>query len=103
MACGKSRGRCGLYFALAGRKQELQERPDALGPRCFVVLAAFCALVVQVVTLSPALLHEYVSELFNLMHDARAFACADIEPDPRARLNDGSLRKSVHHVLVPPD
>src|SRR6266567_4006071 len=34
--------------------------------------------------------------------DARALARADVEPNPRARLNDGGLGKAMNYAVVPP-
>src|SRR5580692_1943765 len=95
--------RCGLYFGLAGRIQELKKRTDAPGPSGFVVLAAFDALVVQVLAELPALLQEHVAKLFDVLHDARTFARADVQPDTRARTDVRSCREAMHHLLVPPN
>src|ERR1700675_3386543 len=110
MLCGRSengseqpRDRCGLYFGLAGRIQELQKGTDAPSPGGFVVLAAFDALVVQVLAELPAFLQEHVAKLFNVLHDARAFACADVQPDTRARMDVRSCCEAMHDLLVPPN
>ena len=93
----------GLYFALASRKQKLQKRAHAPGPGCFVVFAAFDALVVQIVAEMPAFLQEHIAKLFDIVDDARAFPRADVEPDARARVDVSSFRETMHHLLVPPN
>ena len=64
---------------------------------------AFDALVAQVLPELPAFGEEHVTEFLHLAHDARAFARADVEPHPRARLNDGGLGKAMNYAVVPPD
>jgi hypothetical protein len=56
----------------------LQKGTDALGPSGFVVLAAFDALVVQVAAELPTFLQKHVAKSFDVLDDARAFACADV-------------------------
>ncbi len=56
----------------------MQKRTDPLGPSRFVVLAAFHALVVQVAAELPAFLQEHIAELFDILHDARAFPRANV-------------------------
>src|SRR5580700_413649 len=97
------RDRCGLYFGLAGRIQELQKGTDTLGPSGFVVLAAFDALVMQVAAELPAFLQKHVAKLFDVLDYARAFACADVQPDARARIHVSSSCETMHDLLVPPD
>src|SRR5580692_2086419 len=89
------RDRCGLYFGLTDRIQELQERRDSLRPGGFVVLGAFHALVMQVAAELPSFLQEYVAKLFDVLDDARAFACANVEPDHGARIYICSLREAM--------
>src|SRR6266481_869256 len=93
----------GLYSGFACGIQKLQKRADALRPSYFVVLGAFHALVMQIALELPAFFKEHVAEFLDFLHDARAFARADIEPDARARLHGRCFRKTVDHVLVPPD
>src|SRR6266849_5934409 len=93
----------GLYSGFARRIQKLQERADALRPGCFVVLRAFDAFEVQVALQLPALFEEHIAKFFDLLHDARAFARADVEPDSRTRLDGCCPGKSMNDVLVPPD
>ncbi len=81
------RGRCGLYFGLPSGIQESKEWTDALGPSRFVVLAAFHTLVVQVLAELPAFLQEHVAKLLNVLDDARAFPCADVQPDTGVRMD----------------
>src|SRR5216684_1064179 len=95
-------GERGLYSGLAHRIQELQKGSDTLRPRGFVVFRAFDALVVQVPLELPAFGEKHVTEFLHLAHDARAFARADVEPNPRARLNDGGLGKAMNYAVVPP-
>src|ERR1700694_3611318 len=93
----------GFYSALERGKQELQKRPDAPRPSRFVVLRAIDTLVVQVAAWLPAFFEEHVTELFDVLHDARAFACADVQPDARAGLDGCCVGKTVDDELVPPD
>src|SRR6266705_3511987 len=95
-------GERGLYSGLAPRIQELQKGSDTLRPRGFVVFRAFDALVAQVLPELPAFGEEHVTEFLHLAPDARAFARADVEPNPRARLNDGGLGKAMNYAVVPP-
>src|SRR6266851_5587391 len=95
-------GERGLYSGLAPRIQELQKGSDTLRPGGFVVFRAFDALVVQVPLELPAFGEKHVTEFVHLTHDARAFARADVEPNPRARLNDGGLGKAMNYAVVPP-
>ena len=81
----------------------MQKGSDTLRPRGFVVFRAFDALVVQVPPELPAFGEEHVTEFLHVAHDARAFARADVEPNPRARLNDGGLGKAMNYAVVPPD
>src|SRR5580700_2271067 len=97
------RDRCGLYFGPAGRIQELQKGTDTLGPSGFVVLAAFDALVVQVAAELPTFLQKQVAKLFDVLDDARALACADVQPDRRTRIHDSSRCEAMHDLVVPPD
>lgn len=80
----------------------MQERPDSLGPGSFVVFRAFDALVVQFVLEAPAFFEEYVAEIFDFMHNARAFARADVQPDARARLDIHGLNETMNDELIPP-
>src|SRR5207253_2598330 len=89
--------------ALVRGKQKLQKRADALRPGGFVVLGAFDALVVQAVTELPAFFEEHVAEFLDFLHDARAFARSDVQPDVRAGLYDCHFRETVDDVLVPPN
>src|SRR5229473_1965910 len=93
----------GLYSGLARGIQELQKRSDALRPSRFVVLRAFDALVVQVAPKAPAFFEEHVTELLDVLHDARAFARTNVQPDARAGLHDRGLSKTVDDEMVPPD
>src|SRR6266446_3601869 len=93
----------GLYSGLARGVQKLQKRPDALGPGRLVVLGAFDSFVVQVAIKFPAFFEEHVTEFLDFVHDARAFARADVQPDARAAFHNRSVCKTVDHVLVPPD
>src|SRR5229473_8301922 len=93
----------GLYSGLARGIQELQKRADTLRPSRFVVLGAFDALVMQVVPLPPAFFSKHVTELLDVLHDAPAFASADIQPDARAGLDGCCPGKTVDDELVPPD
>ena len=81
----------------------MQERADALRPGRFVVLGAFDALIVQAVTELPAFFEEHIAEFLDFLHDARAFARANVQPNARAGLDDGCPGKSMNDVLVPPD
>src|SRR5712692_10274497 len=92
----------GLYSGLAGGIQKLQKRRDALRPGHFIVLRAFDALVVQVALQLPAFFKEHVTEPLNFLHDARAFARADIQPDARAGRHDRGLSKTMDNELIPP-
>ncbi len=80
----------------------MQKWSDTLRPRGFVVFRAFDALVAQVPPGLPAFGEEHVTEFLHLAHDARALARADVEPNPRARLNDGGLGKAMNYAVVPP-
>src|SRR5258708_9430210 len=93
----------GLYSGLARGIQELQKRSDALRPSRFVVLRAFDALVVQVAPKAPAFFEEHVTELLDVLHDARAFARTNVQPDARAGLHDLGLSETQDDELVPPD
>src|ERR1700723_3010481 len=94
--------RCGLYFGLAGRIQELQKGTDALGPSGFVVLAAFDALVVQVLAELPAFLQEHLTKLFDVLSKAPPFAYPNVQPDAGARTAVRSRREAMHDLVVPP-
>src|SRR5882672_2522012 len=93
----------GLYSGLARGIQELQKRSDALRPSRFVVLRAIDTLVVQIAAWLPAFFEEHVTELLDVLHDARAFACADVQPDARAGLDGCCPGKTVDDELIPPD
>src|ERR1700687_3964234 len=80
-----------------------QNRPDAPRPSRFFVLRAIDTLVVQVAAWLPAFFEEHVTELFDVLHDARAFACVDVQPDARAGLDGCRPGKTVDDELVPPD
>ena len=67
------------------------------------MLGALDALVVQVFPELPAFFEKHVTELLNVLHDARAFACADIQPDARTGLDGCGPGKTVDDLLVPPD
>ena len=66
---------------LAGGKEKFEERADAFGPGGFVVFGAFDALVMEIPADSPAFVEERVAEAFHVVHDTRALAGADIQPD----------------------
>src|SRR5580700_9448575 len=100
---GLARDRCGLYFGLPGRIQKLKEWTDPLGPSGFVVFGAFDALVVQVAAELPAFLQKHVAKLLHVLHDPRAFARADVEPDHGKWIYVGGLCETMHYALVPPD
>ena len=51
------------------------------------MFAALDALVVEVVAERPAFLDEDVAELLDVGDDARAFFCADVEPDCGMRVD----------------
>src|ERR1700687_2343008 len=93
----------GLYSGLARGIQELQKRSDAPRPSRFVVLRAIDTLVVQVAAWLPAFFEEHVAELLDIVHDARAFACTDVQPDARAGLDSCCPGKTVDDELIPPD
>src|SRR5260370_21901794 len=93
----------GLYSGIARVIQELQKRSDALRPSRFVVLRVFDAVAVQVVPSPPAFFEEHVAEFLDVLHDARVFASANVQPDARAGLHDRGLSKTVDDELVPPD
>src|SRR5271168_3551417 len=99
----QARDRCGLYFGLANRIQKLQKWTDPLGPRGLVVLGAFDALIGKIAAELPPFLQEHIAELFNILDDARAFACADVEPNAGARIHICSLREAMHDALIPPN
>src|SRR5216683_4306116 len=100
---GSKRVERGLYSGLARGIQELQKGAGALGPGGFVVFGAFDALVVQVALELPAFFEEHVAKFFDFLHDARAFARADVQPDAGARLDGGCPSEAMNDVLVPPD
>src|SRR5260370_1995125 len=99
---GKRRVERGLSSGLARGIKKLEERADALRPGSFVVLRAFDDLVMQILSELPAFCEKHVAEFFDLRHDARTFARADIQPDARARLDHCSARKAVNYLVVPP-
>src|SRR5437660_9492977 len=88
---------------LGGWVQKLEERPHALGPGRFVVFGAFDALVMQVLAEPPAFLHQRVAQHFYVVHNARAFARADVEPDVRARFRHAGMCETDYDAMVPPN
>ena len=80
----------------------MQKWVNALGPGGFIVLGAFDALVLKVLAEPPAFLQKDVAKLFHFMNDARAFLCADVEPDARAGLDRNILRETMNEELIPP-
>src|SRR5216683_7909829 len=93
----------GLYCGLVRGKQKLQERSDARCPGRFVVLGAFDALVVKVCAQAPAFLQENVAELLDLMNDAWAFSCADVEPNAGTELHGRGGGETMNDALIPPN
>src|ERR1700733_8825626 len=73
----------GLYCALAGGKEKLQERSDTLGPSCFVMLGAGNHFESQIAALVPAFFNQDVTEAPNVFGAAAAFFGAHVEPDSR--------------------
>src|SRR5882672_182674 len=88
---------------LSSRKQKLEEGAHALSPRGFIVFRALDALVIKVVTELPAFVEERVAQHFHVIHNARAFARANVEPDARARFGHAGLRESHDDAVIPPD
>jgi hypothetical protein len=81
----------------------LQEWTNALGPGGFVVLSAFDALVVKVLAHLPPILQEEVAKLFDIVNDARAFLCTDVEPNARAGLDGRTRCEAMNYALIPPN
>src|SRR5579864_1553095 len=93
----------GLYSAGASGIQKSQKRADAFGPESFAVLSAFDALVVQIVLEPPAFFEKQVTKSFDILHDARSFARADVQPNARLRFDTHRLHETVDDELVPPN
>src|SRR3984893_684946 len=93
----------GLYCGLGRGIQELQKWADAAGPGGFVVPGAFDALVMEVPAELPAFLQKDVAKFLDIMNDARAFLCPDVEPNARARLGGGGRCPTKHCALTPPN
>jgi hypothetical protein len=85
------------------RIQEFEYAADALRPGPLVVFAAFDALVVKVVAERPTLLDENIAELLDVGDDARAFFCADVEPDGGMRIDARGCGEAIDDALIPPD
>jgi len=66
------------------------------------VLGAFDALVVQIAVEPPTFFEKDVTELLDVLNDARAFARADVEPNARARFDGCSPGEAMNDALVPP-
>src|SRR5579863_5719191 len=67
------------------------------------MFGAFHAGVVEILTQTPAFLEQNITELLDVLHDARPFASAGIEPDARAGKDARRFREASDHALVPPD
>ena len=81
----------------------MQERANTLGPGGFIVFGAFDAFVMQILVEPPAFADENVAETFDVVHNARAFARANVEPDARKGFHSCRGSKPQDHALVPPD
>src|ERR1700730_13965034 len=97
---GKYRAR--IIQRLPRRIQKLEKGTDALRPGGFIMLRAFDALVVQVLSELPAFFEKHVTKFLYVLHDALALACADVQPDAWSRLNCSRLSETVNDKLVPP-
>src|SRR6267378_2110319 len=97
---GKTRAR--IIQRLTRGIQKLEKWADPLCPGCFVVLGALDAFVAQVDAEPPAFFEKHVAESLDFVHDALAFARADVQPDARVRLDGIRLSKTVNSELVPP-
>src|SRR2546423_10434312 len=91
----------GLYSRRRGI-QELQEWSNTFGPGGFVVLGALDTLVLQIVAEAPTFFQKHVAKALDVLHDARPFAGADVEPNSRTRLRIGVGCKTADASLVPP-
>src|ERR1700739_2020909 len=100
---GRSNSRRTNRKGLACGEEELQERADALGPGGLVMLRAFHAFVMQIAPKLPAFFEQYVAEPFHILHNARPFACADVQPEAWPGLHRSARRKAQDHAFVPPD
>src|SRR5439155_7632565 len=66
------------------------------------MLRTFDSVVMQVLFEPPAFLKQQVAKALDLLHDARSFPRANVEPNPRATLYLRSLDKTADEQLVPP-
>jgi len=74
-----------------------------LSPGSFVVLGTFNALVVEILSGLPAFADEHVAEALHILHDARSFARADIQPDAREGLHGRRGSESQDDAFIPPN
>src|SRR5207245_6440528 len=66
------------------------------------MLRTFDSVVMQVLFEPPAFLKQQVAKALDLLHDARSFPRANVEPNPRATLYLRGLDKTADEQLVPP-
>src|SRR5258707_5141005 len=100
---GTEQSERGLYSARGSGIQKSQEGPHALRPRSLVVLRALNALVVQILFESPAFCEKRIAKSLDILDDARSFSRADVQPDPRARLDAHRLDETLEDEMVPPN
>src|SRR5580658_895232 len=92
----------GLYCGLPGGKEELQKRAYAFGPGGFVVLRAVDHFKMQIATFLPAALAQRIAQRGDVRDRVRIFLGADVEPNPRPRVERSPRRKLQNGAAVPP-
>src|SRR2546428_3717997 len=85
------------------REREIAEMVRRAGPRRLRCAPRLNTLVVQITAEAPAFFEKRVTKVFDVPHDTRPFARADVQPDARAGFDAEGARKAMNELLIPPN
>src|ERR1700678_647225 len=91
-----------LTWGLLSRVKESQKGTHPTGPCIFVMLGVWNQFEMQVLIVLPAALDESIVKGRDILHRARTFLGAGIQPDARTRFNGSTMDKIENGSLVPP-
>src|SRR5262245_22447913 len=84
-------------------KKKSQDRPDALAPAAFIVLAAARLEVHQVLRDDPALRHERVAKAARIRNHVLALSRSRVDPNAQRQLGRQRIDLAENHTVIPPN